>query len=211
LPDEKFMGFMHEQLTISQAKINNGLSKSDNLGDKRREILIYQTSSVLEVMQFDERIKKFTEDNPELKKYVAKEEEILIQYEKSIELLPIEKKKLIKETPSLALAKKIEIANAITLKKINESKELEELSPEKRQEFDAILVDVYRHNEKVSPELNEIYFPDMKVEIEQKEREINQTNLNVSKSFADSQKTVLENKEFNKYFSDNYVYDFIDE
>lgn len=99
----------------------------------------------------------------------------------------------------------------LATRNIVESEEYKNLDASKKKEFDAILVDVYRHNEKVSPELNEIYFPAMKFEIEQKEREINQINLNISKSFADSQKTVLENKEFNNYFKDNYINEFVDE
>lgn len=99
----------------------------------------------------------------------------------------------------------------LATRNIVESEEYENLDASKKKEFDAILVDVYRHNEKVSPQLNEIYFPDMKIEIEQKEREINQVNLNMSKSFADSQKTVLENKEFNNYFQDNYINEFVSE
>ncbi len=106
-------------------------------------------------------------------------------------------------------AAKKHMAISLTTRRIRWSKEYKTLDEEKKKEFDTILVDVYRHNEKISPELNDVYFPDMKLEIEQKEREINHVNL--SKSFADSQKTVLQNKEFNNYFKDNYINEFVAE
>lgn len=111
---------------------------------------------------------------------------------------------------STELVKKALVVNQTTAL-ISKSEEFKALPPEEKQEFDQILVDVYRYNENVSPELNEMYFPGMNSEIEQKEREINQISLNISESFTDSQKTILENKEFNNYFKDNYIDEFVSE
>jgi len=170
-----------------------------------------QVANIIELTKIEEKLDSFIQKNPELQKLVPSEKEVQVEYEKQLELMPLKTKQLIISNPSLQLVKKREISNTILTKKIKESEEFKALLPEKKQEFDAILIDVYRYNEKVSPELNEMYFPDMKAEIEQKEREINQISLNISESFSDSQKIVLENKEFNNYFKDHYINEFVSE
>lgn len=146
---------------------------------------------------------------PEKRKEIE-EKEIIFQQEVAV-FQKQEEVVLLNEYGGVYEAAKKHVLLNVVREKMKWSDEYKLLDETKKAEFEQIAIEIYNYNETISPVLNEKYFPDMKLEIEQKEKKSNQSNLNISNSFSSSQSIILQSPEFNTYFKDHYINEFVSE